>query len=148
VQQQQQQQQRQHKMSELVSGLSTVRAYRKGEALERRFVFLVDRQARTIRASNTLRRWLALRLEVFGAVVVLGVALSVVITEVVTGKPANAALVGLSLSYALKVMILLIYLKFKKIQNSFYLFPILSFFCVQKDLFLSCAIISKLINMI
>eukprot|EP00615_Pteridomonas_danica_P016667 CAMPEP_0114389062 /NCGR_PEP_ID=MMETSP0102-20121206/8404_1 /TAXON_ID=38822 ORGANISM="Pteridomonas danica, Strain PT" /NCGR_SAMPLE_ID=MMETSP0102 /ASSEMBLY_ACC=CAM_ASM_000212 /LENGTH=1694 /DNA_ID=CAMNT_0001546829 /DNA_START=606 /DNA_END=5690 /DNA_ORIENTATION=+ len=91
------------KTSELVSGLSTVRAFRKGEKLEKKFVVLVNRLARTIRTANTLRRWLALRLEVFGAFVVLAVALSAVITEVVTNKPANAALVGLSLSYALKV---------------------------------------------
>lgn len=47
--------------------------------------------------------WLTLRLEVFGAVVILGVGVSAAAAEAWVTGGADAALVGLSLSYALKV---------------------------------------------
>jgi len=42
-------------VTEMVNGLATVRAFRKGPELQRRVAALIDRQARTIRCSNTMR---------------------------------------------------------------------------------------------
>jgi ABC-type multidrug transport system fused ATPase/permease subunit len=86
-------------VTEMVAGLATVRAFRKGPELQRRVASLIDRQARAIRCSSTMRAWLTLRLEALGAVVVLGVGVSAAAAEAWAPGGANAALVGLSLSY-------------------------------------------------
>ena len=104
-------------VSEVLTGLSTVRAFRKQRSTHATVEAMLDAQGRCLRCNNTIRRWLELRLEAFGSVVVLVVALSASVQEALSidstggggggggGKGrggANAALLGLSLSYALK----------------------------------------------
>lgn len=57
--------------SEVLEGLTTVRAFRGQELLVTTAVEMMDRQCRCIRTGNSMNKWLSVRLDVLGAVVVL-----------------------------------------------------------------------------
>jgi ABC-type multidrug transport system fused ATPase/permease subunit len=85
--------------SESLSGLSTIRAFGQqavfAEINERR----VDRNQMCYLPSTTVNRWLAVRLEFIGALIILISSLLAVVTLTTSG--VDAGLVGLVISYAL-----------------------------------------------
>ncbi|TPX54113.1 hypothetical protein PhCBS80983_g06048 [Powellomyces hirtus] len=88
--------------SETLGGVSTIRAYKQ----EPRFLFenraKVDNNMRAYYPSISSNRWLAVRLEFIGSLVVFGSALFSVITIMVRGS-ISASIVGLMLTYSLNV---------------------------------------------
>lgn len=85
--------------SESLSGLSTIRAYSQQGIFEAKNQQRVDRNQMCYLPSISVNRWLAIRLEFVGALVIL-IASSLAMTALVT-TGVDAGLVGLVLSYAL-----------------------------------------------
>lgn len=87
---------------ESLGGVTTIRAYRQQGRFaldnERR----MDANLRAYFPSINANRWLAVRLEFMGSVVILGAA-SFAIISVTSGSGLSAGFVGLSLSYALQI---------------------------------------------
>ncbi|XP_052283970.1 multidrug resistance-associated protein 1-like isoform X2 [Dreissena polymorpha] len=84
---------------ESLAGVSTIRAFR----VQERFMDIsdsrVDLNQEYTFASNTVERWLGIRLDIMGGVVVLAASLFSVLER---GK-ISSAIVGLSVSYALQI---------------------------------------------
>ncbi|RCH98429.1 ATP-binding cassette, sub-C (CFTR MRP), member 9, partial [Rhizopus stolonifer] len=88
---------------ETISGVSTIRAYEQ----QRRFVFenenRLDDNQKAYYPSISCNRWLAVRLEFLGSIIILSAALFAVLSVVYGSSAIDAGLVGLSVSYALSV---------------------------------------------
>jgi ATP-binding cassette subfamily C (CFTR/MRP) protein 1 len=87
---------------ETLGGTSTIRAYRQ----EARFLhdneWRLDANNRAYFPSATANRWLGVRLELIGAVVILGAAVFPIMA-VANGAVISSGLVGLAMSYALQI---------------------------------------------
>jgi ATP-binding cassette subfamily C (CFTR/MRP) protein 1 len=88
---------------ETISGVSTIRAYEQ----QKRFMFenegKLDDNQRAYFPSISCNRWLAVRLEFLGSIIILAAALFAVLGVVYGSSTIDAGLVGLSVSYALSV---------------------------------------------
>ncbi|GAA5903406.1 hypothetical protein JCM6882_006539 [Rhodosporidiobolus microsporus] len=85
---------------ETLGGVSTVRAYRQTERFIAENEGRIDRNNEPAFASITANRWLAIRLEFIGSIIIATSAFLAVFTLVRT-RSLDASLVGLMLSYAL-----------------------------------------------
>ncbi|KAF2231926.1 multidrug resistance-associated protein 1 [Viridothelium virens] len=87
---------------ESLSGISTIRAYRQQGRFASDNEWRVDANLRAYYPSTTANRWLAVRLEFIGSVIILASA-GLSIIAVSTGNGPSAGLVGLAMSYALQI---------------------------------------------
>ncbi|KAF2086948.1 multidrug resistance-associated protein 1 [Saccharata proteae CBS 121410] len=87
---------------ESLSGISTIRAYRQQGRFAAENEWRVDANLRAYFPSINANRWLAVRLEFIGSVIILAAA-SFSIVSVATGSGLSAGLVGLAMSYALQI---------------------------------------------
>ncbi|CAH1248229.1 ABCC9 [Branchiostoma lanceolatum] len=87
--------------TEVLGGLSTVRSYREQRRFSQQFQQNLDSTAKTFMWLNTANRWLGVRLDLIGSVIVFAAALSSLLAAVL-GR-LEPGLVGLSLTYALSV---------------------------------------------
>ncbi|KAK3676345.1 ATP-binding cassette glutathione S-conjugate transporter ycf1 [Recurvomyces mirabilis] len=87
---------------ESLSGISTIRAYRQTKRFALENEWRIDANLRAYFPSISANRWLAVRLEFLGSVVILSAA-SFATVSVSTGSGLSAGLVGLSMSYALQI---------------------------------------------
>lgn len=87
---------------ESLGGISTIRAYRQQDRFELENEWRVDANLRAYFPSISANRWLAVRLEFIGAIVILAAAGFPVIA-VATGSKPSAGMVGLALSYGLQI---------------------------------------------
>ncbi|KAJ2907230.1 hypothetical protein MKZ38_006524 [Zalerion maritima] len=87
---------------ESLGGISTIRAYRQKDRFELDNQWRVDANLRAYFPSISANRWLAVRLEFIGAIVILGAA-SFAILSVARGDGLSAGWVGLAMSYALQI---------------------------------------------
>ncbi|KAH7888221.1 P-loop containing nucleoside triphosphate hydrolase protein, partial [Phlebopus sp. FC_14] len=85
--------------SESLSGLSTIRAFNQQSVFIANNARRIDRNQMCYLPSTSVNRWLAVRLEFVGAVIILVTA--VLSVAAVTNSNVDAGLVGLVLSYAL-----------------------------------------------
>ncbi|KAF8548045.1 P-loop containing nucleoside triphosphate hydrolase protein [Imleria badia] len=85
--------------SESLSGLSTIRAYNQQALFTAQNAHRIDRNQMCYLPSTTVNRWLAVRLEFLGSVIILGTAFLAV--AAVATSNVDAGLVGMVLSYAL-----------------------------------------------
>ncbi|KAF2763770.1 ATP-binding cassette glutathione S-conjugate transporter [Teratosphaeria nubilosa] len=87
---------------ESLSGISTIRAYRQTRHFAMENEWRIDANLRAYFPSISANRWLAVRLELIGSVIILSAA-SFAIISVATGSGLSAGLVGLAMSYALQI---------------------------------------------
>ncbi|KAK5629615.1 hypothetical protein RRF57_005330 [Xylaria bambusicola] len=87
---------------ESLGGISTIRAYRQQERFEQENEYRVDSNLRAYFPSISANRWLAVRLEFLGAVVILGAAGFSVIS-VTNNSHLKSGMVGLAMSHALQI---------------------------------------------
>ncbi|KAH7002019.1 P-loop containing nucleoside triphosphate hydrolase protein [Ilyonectria destructans] len=87
---------------ESLGGISTIRAYRQQQRFELENEWRVDANLRAYFPSISANRWLAVRLEFIGAIVILAAAGFAVI-EVANGVDLKPGAVGLAMSYALQI---------------------------------------------
>ncbi|KAK4455830.1 hypothetical protein QBC34DRAFT_388031 [Podospora aff. communis PSN243] len=87
---------------ESLGGISTIRAYRQQDRFEHENEWRVDANLKAYFPSISANRWLALRLEFIGAVVILAAAGFAVIS-VAGGSGLTPGMVGLAMSYALQI---------------------------------------------
>lgn len=87
---------------ESLSGISTIRAYKQSKRFAMENEWRVDANLRAYFPSINANRWLAVRLEFLGSVIILSAA-GFAIISVSTGSGLSAGLVGLSMSYALQI---------------------------------------------
>lgn len=87
---------------ESLGGISTIRAYRQQNRFELENEWRVDTNLRAFYPSISANRWLAIRLELIGAVIILSAAGFAVIS-VTTNSGLTAGMVGLAMSYALQI---------------------------------------------
>ncbi|KAI9760216.1 MAG: exo-1,3-beta-glucanase [Chaenotheca gracillima] len=87
---------------ESLGGMTTIRAYRQQERFALENEWRVDANLRAYFPSISANRWLAVRLEFIGSVIILAAA-ALAITAVATGSPLSAGMVGLSMSYVLQI---------------------------------------------
>lgn len=87
---------------ESLSGISTIRAYRQQGRFAQENEWRVDANLRAYFPSINANRWLAVRLEFIGSVIILASA-SFAIVSVTTGSGLSAGWVGLAMSYALQI---------------------------------------------
>lgn len=87
---------------ESLGGISTIRAYRQQQRFLLENEWRVDSNLKAFFPSISANRWLAIRLEFLGAVVILASA-SFAIISVVSGSNLSAGMVGLAMSYALQI---------------------------------------------
>ncbi|XP_066268189.1 ATP-binding cassette sub-family C member 9-like isoform X2 [Branchiostoma lanceolatum] len=87
--------------TEVLGGLSTVRSYKEQRRFSQQFQQNLDSTAKTFMWLNTANRWLGVRLDLIGSVIVFAAALSSLLAAVL-GR-LEPGLVGLSLTYALSV---------------------------------------------
>ncbi|KAJ3561287.1 hypothetical protein NP233_g10282 [Leucocoprinus birnbaumii] len=85
--------------SESLAGLSTIRAFHQQAIFTQNNQHRIDRNQICYLPSISVNRWLAVRLEFVGALIILTVTTLAMSTLITTG--VNAGLVGLVLSYAL-----------------------------------------------
>lgn len=90
---------------ETVSGTTVIRAYMQGERFTTESDQKIDINQKTLYATNCSVRWLSIRLEMIGNVIIFAAALLAVL-----GSGLDPALVGLSVSYSLNITINLNYL--------------------------------------
>ncbi|PHH87585.1 hypothetical protein CDD83_8663 [Cordyceps sp. RAO-2017] len=89
---------------ESLGGVTTIRAYRQQQRFELENEWRVDANLRAYFPSISANRWLAVRLEFIGAVVILAAAGFAVISVVLRSSiRPSSGLVGLALSYALSI---------------------------------------------
>ena len=87
---------------ESLGGLATIRAYRQQARFALENEWRVDANLRAFYPSNNANRWLAVRLEFLGSVIILAAAIFAIIS-VTTGSSLSAGMVGLAMSYALQI---------------------------------------------
>lgn len=87
---------------ESLGGISTIRAYRQQDRFELENEWRVDANLRAYFPSISANRWLAVRLEFIGAIVILAAAGFAVIA-VATGTKLGPGMVGLAMSYGLQI---------------------------------------------
>ncbi|KAL5047594.1 hypothetical protein BDW71DRAFT_179567 [Aspergillus fruticulosus] len=87
---------------ESLGGISTIRAYRQEERFSLENEWRMDANLRAYFPSISANRWLAVRLEFIGSVIILVSALLSVVS-VATGSKPSAGMVGLAMSYALQI---------------------------------------------
>ncbi|EWC47816.1 hypothetical protein DRE_03016 [Drechslerella stenobrocha 248] len=87
---------------ESLGGLATIRAYQQQDRFWHENELLVDGNLRAYFPSISANRWLAVRLEFIGSIIILGAAVFAVIA-VAGGSGLTAGAVGLSMSYALQI---------------------------------------------
>lgn len=87
---------------ESLGGVSTIRAYRQENRFQLENEWRVDANLRAYFPSISANRWLAVRLEFLGAIVILAAA-SLAIASVVSYSGLTPGFVGLSMSYALQI---------------------------------------------
>jgi ABC-type multidrug transport system fused ATPase/permease subunit len=87
---------------ESLGGISTIRAFRQQDRFELENEWRVDGNLRAYFPSISANRWLAVRLEFIGAIVILAAAGFAVIA-VASGTPLSAGMVGLAMSYGLQI---------------------------------------------
>lgn len=87
---------------ETLGGISTIRAYRQQDRFSKENEYRMDANLRAYYPSISANRWLAVRLEFIGSVIILAAA-SFPILSVATGVKLSAGMVGLSMSYALQI---------------------------------------------
>ena len=89
---------------ESLGGLTTIRAYRQQRRFALENEWRVDANLRTYFPSINANRWLAVRLEFIGSVVIFAAAIfAIVAVTAGAGRGPSAGMVGLSLSYALQI---------------------------------------------
>lgn len=87
---------------ESLGGLSTIRAYGQQKRFVHENEVRNDANLRAFFPSLCVNRWLAMRLELIGAVVILCAA-ALAVVSVASGSGLSAGMVGLAMSYALQV---------------------------------------------
>ena len=87
---------------ESLGGIVTIRAYGQQERFALENEWRVDANLRAYFPSINANRWLAVRLEFIGSVIILAAA-SFAIISVATGSGLSAGMVGLAMSYALQI---------------------------------------------
>ena len=87
---------------ESLGGLSTIRAYRQQQRFELENEWRVDANLRAYYPSISANRWLAVRLEFIGGVVILAAA-GLPVIALATHHTVKAGIVGLAMSYALQI---------------------------------------------
>ncbi|KAL7271985.1 ATP-binding cassette glutathione S-conjugate transporter ycf1 [Rhizina undulata] len=87
---------------ESLGGVSTIRAYQQQHRFEAENEWRVDANLRAYFPSINANRWLAIRLEFIGSVIILGSA-GFAIVAVASGSGLSAGMVGLAMSYALQI---------------------------------------------
>jgi ABC-type multidrug transport system fused ATPase/permease subunit len=87
---------------ESLSGISTIRAYRQTKRFSMENEWRVDANLRAYYPSISANRWLAVRLEFIGSIIILAAA-SFAIISVTTGSGISAGIVGLAMSYGLQI---------------------------------------------
>lgn len=85
-----------------LQGISTIRAYHQQKRFSLENEWRVDANLRAYFPSINANRWLAVRLEFLGSVIILAAA-SLAIISVSTGSGLSAGAVGLAMSYALQI---------------------------------------------
>ncbi|BFZ59390.1 ATP-binding cassette glutathione S-conjugate transporter ycf1 [Saitoella coloradoensis] len=85
---------------ESLGGISTIRAYNQQTRFEFENSFRIDMNQRAYFPSISANRWLAVRLEFIGSIIILSAATLSVVTLITSG--ISAGLVGLAMSYALQ----------------------------------------------
>lgn len=89
---------------ETIQGVSTIRAYDQQHAFIRQNQLRLDNNQRAYFPSISCNRWLAVRLEFLGSVIIFGASLFAVLGVIYGPKSyIDPGLVGLSVSYALSV---------------------------------------------
>ncbi|KAF2261083.1 multidrug resistance-associated protein 1 [Lojkania enalia] len=87
---------------ESLSGMSTIRAYKQQNRFELENEWRVDANLRAYFPSINANRWLAVRLEFIGSVIILAAA-GFSIISVASNSGLSAGMVGLAMSYALQI---------------------------------------------
>ncbi|CAH0022950.1 unnamed protein product [Clonostachys rhizophaga] len=87
---------------ESLGGVSTIRAYRQQDRFQLENEWRVDANLRAYFPSISANRWLAIRLEFIGAVIILAAA-GLAVTAVATHVDIDPGIVGLAMSYALQI---------------------------------------------
>jgi len=87
---------------ESLGGLTTIRAYQQQERFSRENEWRVDANLRCYYPSQHANRWLAIRLELIGSIIIFAAAGFAVIS-VITGGGPSAGMLGLAMSYALQI---------------------------------------------
>ena len=88
--------------SETLGGTSTIRAYRQQQRFCLENEWRMDGNLRAYFPSISANRWLAVRLEFLGSIIILASAIFSIIS-VTTGTGLSAGMVGLAMSYALQI---------------------------------------------
>ncbi|KAE8148597.1 P-loop containing nucleoside triphosphate hydrolase protein [Aspergillus avenaceus] len=87
---------------ESLGGISTIRAYKQEDRFTLENEWRMDENLRAYFPSISANRWLAVRLEFIGSVIILASAVLSIIS-VTTGSGLSAGMVGLAMSYALQI---------------------------------------------
>jgi len=87
---------------ESLAGISTIKAYRQQTRFTLENEWRVDANQRAYYPAISANRWLAVRLEFLGSVIILAAA-SFAIISVSSGSTISAGIVGLAMSYALQI---------------------------------------------
>ncbi len=87
---------------ESLSGMSTIRAYNQQKRFELENEWRVDANLRAYYPSISANRWLAVRLEFLGSIIILAAA-GFAIISVASHSDLSAGMVGLAMSYALQI---------------------------------------------
>ncbi|KAI8947440.1 metal resistance protein YCF1 [Xylaria longipes] len=87
---------------ESLGGINTIRAYRQQGRFELENEYRVDSNLRAYFPSISANRWLAVRLEFLGAIIILGAA-GFAIVSVTNHSGLSPGMVGLAMSYALQI---------------------------------------------
>ncbi|KAF2005508.1 multidrug resistance-associated protein 1 [Amniculicola lignicola CBS 123094] len=87
---------------ESLSGMSTIRAYSQQKRFELENEWRIDANLRAYVPSINANRWLAVRLEFLGSVIILASA-GFAIISVASNSGLSAGMVGLAMSYALQI---------------------------------------------
>lgn len=87
---------------ESLGGITTIRAYRQQQRFAQENEWRVDANLRAYFPSINANRWLAVRLEFLGSIIILSAA-GFAIIAVTTGAEISDGMVGLAMSYALQI---------------------------------------------
>ncbi|KAI9677505.1 MAG: hypothetical protein M1817_006459 [Caeruleum heppii] len=87
---------------ESLGGITTIRAFRQQQRFALENEWRVDTNLRAYFPSINANRWLAVRLEFMGSIIILAAA-SFAIVNVASGRGLSAGMVGLAMSYALQI---------------------------------------------